>query len=179
MKRFGTAVAVLAVAGFIGYWATNGAMDAHSAAEKKVAGPSQRAAAPDFQVPALDGKPIRLSALKGKVVLLDFWATWCPPCKAEIPHFIELQNAYGPKGAQVIGLSVDQEGEEVVRPFVQAEGINYPVAVVGPDLGQKYGGIRGIPTTFLIDKQGRIAKKYIGYQDKEVFESQIRALLAE
>ena len=142
-------------------------------------GASQRAAAPDFTVTALDGKEIRLSALKGKVVMLDFWATWCPPCKAEIPHFIELQNAYGPKGLEIIGLSVDQEGPEVVRAFVREHGVNYAMAMAGQDLVQRYGGIRGIPTTFLVDKEGRVAKKLVGYQDKQVFESQIRVLLDE
>ncbi len=178
MKRF-AAVTVIGVAVLIGYWATTGAMRARAAAEKKVAGSSQRAAAPDFTVTALDGKAIRLSALKGKVVILDFWATWCPPCKAEIPHFIELQNAYGPKGLEIIGLSVDQEGPEVVRAFVRENGVNYAMAMAGPELVQLYGGIRGIPTTFLLDKEGRVAKKLVGYQDKQVFESQIRVLLDE
>ncbi len=178
MKRIGS-FALLVVAVLAGYWIMNGARDAHSAAEKSAAGAAQRSPAPDFRVTGLDGKPIQLSALKGKVVLLDFWATWCPPCKAEIPHFKALKSAYGPKGVEIIGLSVDQEGEGVVRSFAQAEGMNYPIAVVGQDLTQKYGGIRGIPTTFLIDKEGRIAKKYVGYQDKEVFESQIQALLKE
>ena len=178
MKRV-TAVAVIVAAVLIGYWATTGAMTARAAAEKKVAGASERMAAPDFKVKGLDGMEVKLSALKGKVVVLDFWATWCPPCKAEIPHFIELQADYGAKGLEIIGLSVDQEGEEVVRAFAKEHGVNYAMAMAGPDLVQKYGGIRGIPTTFLIDKQGRIAKKLVGYQDKEVFESQIRVLLDE
>ena len=178
MKRFG-AVIVLAVAIFMGYWATNGAMNAHSAAEKQVMGASGRAPAPDFQLKSLDGKPLRLSAMKGKVVLLDFWATWCPPCKEEIPHFKELYAAYGPQGVEIIGISLDQEGEEVVRAFAQREKINYPLAMGSTELTQQYGGIRGIPTTFLIDKRGRIAKKYVGYNDKQVFESQIQTLLKE
>lgn len=178
MKRF-AAVTVVGVAVLLGYWVTTGAMTARAAGEKKVAGVSQRMAAPDFTVTSLDGKELRLSALKGKVVMLDFWATWCPPCKAEIPHFIELQNAYGPKGLEIIGLSVDQEGPEVVRDFSKEYGVNYTMAMAGPDLVQKYGGIRGIPTTFLIDKEGRIAKKLVGYHDKQVFESQIQTLLAE
>ena len=178
MKRV-TAVAVIGAAVLIGYWATTGAMTARAAVEKKVAGASERMAAPDFTVKGLDGAEIRLSALKGKVAVLDFWATWCPPCKEEIPHFIELQRDYGDKGLQVVGLSVDQGGEGVVRAFAQGHGVNYAMAMAGPDLVQLYGGIRGIPTTFLIDKEGRIAKKLVGYQAKEVFESQIQALLKE
>ncbi|MBI3323611.1 MAG: TlpA family protein disulfide reductase [Candidatus Omnitrophica bacterium] len=178
MKRIG-AIALVGAAILGGYWITQGGMSAQSASEKPAPGGSQRSAAPDFRVTALDGKTVQLSALKGKVVLLDFWATWCPPCRAEIPHFKELHTAYGPKGVELIGLSLDQEGEGVVRSFAQEQGIRYTLAMASPDLPQRYGGIRGIPTTFLIDKQGRIAKKYVGYQDKQVFESQIQSLLRE
>ena len=138
----------------------------------------QRKAAPDFQLADLNGKPLQLSALRGKVVLLDFWATWCPPCRAELPHFKELYAAYRSKGLEMIGLSVG-ESAEVVKPFVQSNGIPYPIAIATAEVEQAYGGIRGIPTTFLIDKQGRIAQRYVGYQDKPVFERQIQALLAE
>lgn len=178
MKRIG-AVALLGAAILGGYWITQGGANAPSASGRPAGGGSDRAAAPDFRVTAIDGTTVQLSALKGKVVLLDFWATWCPPCRAEIPHFIALQNAYNPKGLETIGLSLDQEGEGVVRSFAQEHGVNYRLAMASPDLPQKYGGIRGIPTTFLIDKRGRIAKRYVGYQDKQVFETQIQALLAE
>ncbi len=139
-----------------------------------------RPPAPDFNLKGLDGKPIQLSSMKGKVVLLDFWATWCPPCKAEIPHFKELYSQYHGKGLEVIGAALDQGGEKDVAPFAKQNQINYPLAAAGTqELAQRYGGIRGIPTTFLIDKQGRIAQKYLGYQDKAVFEKEIQALLAE
>ena len=139
-----------------------------------------RQPAPDFNLKTLDGKTLQLSALRGKVVLLDFWATWCPPCKAEIPHFKELHDQYKAKGLEIIGVALDQDGEAAVRPFAQQNQINYPLsATKAQELAQAYGGVRGIPTTFLIDKQGKIAKKYIGYQDKQVFETEIRALLAE
>ena len=139
-----------------------------------------RQPAPDFNLKTLDGKSLQLSALKGKVVLLDFWATWCPPCRQEIPHFKELYTQYHSKGLEVIGVALDEGGEKDVAPFAQQNQINYPLSATGSqELAQAYGGIRGIPTTFLIDKQGRIAQKYIGYQDKEVFEKEIQALLAE
>jgi len=114
------------------------------------------------------------------VVLLDFWATWCPPCREEIPHFKELYDQYRGEGLVVIGVALDDGGEKDVAPFAQQNQINYPLSVTGAqELGQRYGGIRGIPTTFLIDKEGRIAKKYIGYQSKEMFEKEIQALLKE
>jgi len=139
-----------------------------------------RQPAPDFNLKTLDGKSLQLSALKGKVVLLDFWATWCPPCREEIPHFKELYDQYRGKGLEIIGVALDDGGEKDVAPFARKNQINYPLSVTGAqELGQRYGGIRGIPTTFLIDKQGRIAKKYIGGQSKEVFETEIQALLKE
>ena len=124
---------------------------------------SSRAAAPDFQLTGLDGKPLQLSSYRGKVVLLDFWATWCPPCRAEIPHFKELQTAYQGKGLEIIGIAMDQDGPEGVKSFLQAEGVSYRVAMGNAQVAQAYGGIRGIPTTFLIDKQGRISKVRDGY----------------
>ena len=138
-----------------------------------------RSPAPDFTVTDLNRTTVQLSALRGKVVLIDFWATWCPPCKAEIPHFKELHSAYRAKGLEVIGLSLDQGGPAEVAAFVKQQGILYPVALATPAIVQAYGGIRGIPTTFLVDKRGRIAEKYVGYQDKKVFEEKIVALLAE
>lgn len=139
-----------------------------------------RQPAPDFNLKTLDGKTLQLSALKGKVVLLNFWATWCPPCREEIPHFKELYDQYRAKGLEIIGVALDDGGEKDVAPFARQNQINYPlVAAGGQELAQSYGGIRGIPTTFLIDKQGRIAQKYIGSRSKEVFEKEIQALLAE
>ena len=147
-----------------------------------VAAPQQGARKPafNFNLKTLDGKSLQLSALKGKVVLLDFWATWCPPCAEEIPHFKELYDQYRGKGLEIIGVALDDGGEKDVAPFAQENKINYPLSATGAqELAQAYGGVRGIPTTFLIDKQGRIAQKYIGYQSKEVFEKEIQALLAE
>ena len=138
-----------------------------------------RQAAPDFSVKSLDGQMLKPSSMKGKVVLLDFWATWCPPCREEIPHFKELYTQYKDKGVQIIGLALDEDGEASVRPFAQQNQINYPLGIATQEIVSSFGGIRGIPTTYILDKQGNIAKKWVGYQDKAVFEKEIQTLLAE
>jgi thiol-disulfide isomerase/thioredoxin len=117
------------------------------------------------------------------VVIVDFWATWCPPCQAEIPHFIELYDEYANQGLEILGISLDRSGEQVVRPFVQEFAINYSVLVEGEQspvqVAQEFGGVVGIPTTFLIDRQGRIYKKFVGYVEKSILEREVRMLLAE
>ena len=142
-------------------------------AEKKGEG----ALAPAFTLSDLNGKAVNLSDFQGKVIILDFWATWCPPCREEIPHFIALYNKHKDKGLVVLGVALDNEGAAAVRPFAQAHGINYPLVIGDQKVTQAYGGIRGIPTTFVIDRKGRIVQKYIGYRDEQVFESAIQPLL--
>lgn len=147
------------------------------AAAAKDSGASRKLA-PNFRLTDLAGRPLELGALRGKVVILDFWATWCPPCRAEIPNFIALYSAYKSKGFEMVGLAVGEE-PGVVRQFAQKNGINYPLAVTQGQVERAYGGIRGIPTTFVIDKKGRIVKKYVGFQERKVFERHIQQLLAE
>ena len=141
------------------------------------AGKSDSGSAPDFSLPSLDGKTVRLSDFHGKVVILDFWATWCPPCRMEIPHFISLYNKYKNKGLEVVGIALDNEGVSAVQPFAQSNGINYALVIGNQKVAQDYGGIRGIPTTFIIDRSGRIVQKYVGYHDEQVFESAVQPLL--
>jgi len=132
--------------------------------------------APDWELKNLEGKIVKLSDFSGKVVILDFWATWCIPCRVEIPHFVELQNQYGPKGLVVIGVSLDEQGPEGVGKFVKQLAVNYPVVMGNEKIADAYG-IEGFPTTFVIDRHGRIVSRYIGYNDKAVFEKEIHSLL--
>ena len=131
--------------------------------------------APAFALVDVNGNSVSLRNFKGKVVVLDFWATWCPPCKREIPDFIKLQSEYGPKGLQIVGIALDQLDK--VRAFASANGMNYPVLLGTNDVAARYGGVEAIPTTFIIDKTGKIAVKFEGFRSKATFESEIRKIL--
>lgn len=135
-------------------------------------------AAPDWQLSDVNGKPLKLADFKGKVVVLDFWATWCPPCRAEIPGLVALQKKYADQGLSVIGVSVDEQGPKVVKPFIERFAINYPVVMGNEKVLTDYGGITAIPTTFVIDRQGNVVATHQGYTDQATFESEVRPLLA-
>jgi peroxiredoxin len=120
--------------------------------------------APDFTLKAIDGTSIRLSDYRGKVVLLDFWATWCAPCQEEIPRFVEWQNQYRNQGLQVIGVSMDDSPEPVQR-FNREFRMNYPVAVGTQDIASQYGGILGLPVNLVIGRDGNIKAKHLGMYD--------------
>jgi thiol-disulfide isomerase/thioredoxin len=133
-------------------------------------------AAPDFKLETLDGKPLTLASASGKVVLLNFWATWCGPCRMEIPDLIELQKQYK-DSLQIISLLVDVEDVEDAKAFVAGAGFNYPVAVATPEVRMLYGGISALPTLFVLDTQGRIVQKHVGLSDPRLYELETRALL--
>ena len=133
-------------------------------------------AAPEFKLDALDGKPLSLATARGKVVLLNFWATWCGPCRAEIPDLIALQQKYKDQ-LQIIGLTVDDDDESTIKQVVADEHINYPVAMASPDVRLRYGGIAALPTSFVLDAQGRVVQKHEGLRDPALYETEIRALL--
>ena len=133
--------------------------------------------APEFVLQDASGKTLKLSDFKGKVVLLDFWATWCMPCKIEIPWFMEFQRKYKDRGFSVIGVSMDESGWEVVKPFIEEMKINYPVVIGTPETAEAYDGVEVLPTTFLIDKQGRIVTSHMGLVSKDEFEKTIQDLL--
>lgn len=146
--------------------------------DKAPPGPSAKSA-PSFTLQDLNGKQVSLSDFKGKVVILDFWATWCPPCVKEIPHFIALYEQYKDQGFAIVGISVDRGGISVVKSFARKYRVNYPILMTDGRVDKAYGGIPSIPTTFVIDKAGNIRQKYVGYRDKAIFEADIKALLEE
>ena len=132
--------------------------------------------APDFNLNSLDGKPLTLADARGKVVLLNFWATWCGPCRAEVPDLVTLQQRYEGR-LEVIGLNVDDEDAAEVQKYVDENGINYPVAMTPDKVREEYGGIAALPTSFLVDTEGRVVQKHVGLWDLAFFETEIRALL--
>ena len=134
--------------------------------------------APDFTLPQPSGPTLKLSDYRGKVVLLDFWATWCEPCRAEIPHFVDMQNKYGAQGFQILGISMD-DSPDPVPAFYKQFKMNYPVVMGNAQIGEQYGGVLGLPISFLIDRQGQIRKKHIGATEASVFEKEITDLLNE
>lgn len=146
-------------------------------AASKVKAESARKPAPNFTLKDADGKPVTLADFKGKVVLLNFWATWCGPCKIEIPWFIEFEQKYKDRGFAVLGVSMDEEGWEVVKPYLAQNKINYRVAVGDDSLAQLYGGVESLPTTFIIDGAGRIASTHVGLVSKSDYENEIVELL--
>lgn len=177
-KRPATYLWIVPAVAFVvaGYYLLGGNESKASGMLKPSLPPGELAgAAPAFTLTNLDGKPVSLADFRGKVVVLDFWATWCPPCKREIPDFIDLQKEYGSRGVQIIGIALDQP--EKVEAFARQNGMNYPILLGSDDIALKYGGISGIPTTFIIDKSGRIVNKFEGFRPRQVFEAEIRKLL--
>lgn len=132
--------------------------------------------APDFKLKLTDGKTIKLSDHKGKIVIVDFWATWCPPCRKGIPDLIEIQKKYDKK-VVVIGISLDTETKDDVIPFIKKFGINYPIAFGNMEVVQAYGNIQAIPTSFIIDQKGNIVDTHVGLVDKMVYINKIEKLL--
>jgi len=123
--------------------------------------------APDFKLTSLDGKPLTLADFQGKVVILNFWATWCGPCRAEVPDLVALQERYKDH-LQIIGLDVDDDDTAEIQKYVKETGIDYPVAMTPDDLRVQYGGIPALPTTFILDTEGRVVQKHVGYTDPEL-----------
>ena len=137
-----------------------------------------RPLAPDFTLTDASGKIVKLSDYKGKVVLLNFWATWCAPCKTEIPWFMEFERTYKDRGFEVLGVSFEENGWDLVRPYIAAQKMNYPVMISSPEkLSEPYSKIEALPMTYLIDRQGRIAGTHNNLADKAVYETWIRKLL--
>jgi peroxiredoxin len=132
--------------------------------------------APDFKLTGLDGKPVTLTDSKGKVILLNFWATWCGPCRAELYDLIDLQAKYKDR-FQILSLIVDDDDPAAIQKVVEKYGINYPVALAPNEIRLQYGGIAALPTSFVLDSEGRIVQKHEGLRDPLLYETEIRALL--
>ena len=133
--------------------------------------------APDFTLESLDGKNVRLSDLRGKAVLLNFWATWCGPCKIETPWFVELQNQYGSQGLQVIGVAMDDSSKDDIAKFAKDMGMNYPVLLGKEAVGDEYGGVPALPETFFIGRDGKIVGKIMGLESRSEIEDSVKQAL--
>jgi peroxiredoxin len=135
--------------------------------------------APDFALQSLDGKTVHLSDFRGKAVLLNFWATWCQPCKIEMPWFADLQKQYAAEGLQVIGVAMDEASPEDIGKFAKDLGVNYPVLVGKEEVGVAYGGVQFLPATFYIGRDGKIVDKVFGLKGRGEIESAIKKALAQ
>ncbi len=143
-----------------------------------VYGQSNGKEAPDFVLKDLDGKQVRLSDFRGKAVLLNFWATWCGPCKVEMPWFVDFQKEYGPQGLQIVGVALDDSGRDEIQKFAKDMGVNYTVLQGQDDVGDAYGAV-GLPTTFYIDRNGKIVDSASGLVSRSEIEDNIKKALAE
>ncbi len=133
--------------------------------------------APDFALESLDGKTMRLSDLRGKAVLLNFWATWCGPCKIEMPWFVDLQKQYGDQGLQIVGVAMDDASKEDIGKFAKDMGVNYPILIGKEAVGDEYGGVPALPESFIIGRDGKIMDKIIGLKGKAEIEDSIKKAL--
>jgi len=174
-RRWGAALAALALA--TPHSATV-AQSPRPAPAAPAASPDRRVPefAPDFSRADLAGRPVRLGAYRGKLVLLSFWATWCEPCRSEAPRFSAWQREYGPRGLQVLGISMDDDVAAATE-FARALQLAYPVVMGDARLAELFGGVLGLPLTFLIDPSGRIVARYRGEPDLDRVESELRAAL--
>jgi cytochrome c biogenesis protein CcmG/thiol:disulfide interchange protein DsbE len=180
--KFSMIVIILAAAAAIGFTGckSGGSQAASLGTEKPL--PS----APDVTFKDLEGKDVSIASLKGKVVLVNFWATWCEPCQVEIPWMIGFQKKYAGKGFTLLGVAMDEEGKSVVEPYVQktqfdVDGhpstMNYPIVLGNDDLADKFGGLLGLPTTYVITREGKVAKRYIGLATESDLDKLIQSLL--
>ena len=174
MKRnpFALVVVAVVVAGMLYF-------GFHSA-RRSVAGTpmlKQASIAPDFTLESLDGKSMKLSDLRGHAVLLNFWATYCGPCKIEMPWFVELQKQYGAQGLQIVGVAMDDASKEDIAKFAKDMGVNYPILIGKESVGDDYGGIPALPETFFIGRDGKLMDKIIGLKGKGEIEEDIKKAL--
>ena len=152
----------------------------HAAASVKTSGAGMKGqSAPDFALQALDGKTVHLSDFRGKAVLLNFWATWCQPCKIEMPWFADLQNHYASEGLQVVGIAMDDASPQEIGKFAKDLGVNYVVLIGKEEVGDSYGGVPFLPTTFYIGRDGTVVDKVFGLKGRGEIESAIKKALSQ
>ncbi len=140
--------------------------------------PAQGKPAPDFTLKDATGQNVKLSDYKGKVVVLNFWATWCGPCKIEIPWFMGFEQQYKDRDFAVLGVSLDEDGWDSVKPYVEQKKINYRIVIGNDALDKAYGGLESLPTTFVIDRCGQVSSKHVGLVSKSTYVEEIEKLLA-
>ncbi len=178
-KKYLAVLAVIAVAAC--YSCSRAASSSEASRAKQTASDKQssgRKLAPDFTLADANGQSVKLSDYRGKVVLLDFWATWCGPCQIEIPWFMDFQQEYKSKGLEVIGVSMDEDGWQAVKPYIAEKKINYRILLGNDTVSELYGGLDALPTTFLIDREGKFAfNAHVGLTSKNEFQSEIQSLL--
>ena len=134
-------------------------------------------AAPEFELADVDGAMVKLSDFKGKVVLVNFWATWCAPCEIETPWFVEFDKKYGEDGLEIVGISLDEEGVEPVKEFMERYSIEYTIVMGDEDTAQNFGGVIGLPTSFIVDQDGKFYSMHRGLVSKDLYEDEIERLL--
>jgi thiol-disulfide isomerase/thioredoxin len=142
-------------------------------------GPKPGTAAPDFALQSLDGKTVHLSDFRGKAVLLNFWATWCTPCRLEMPWFVELEKQYGPQGLQVVGVAMDDAGPDKIAKFAKDMGVNYPVLLGKESVGDEYGGLEYLPTSFYLDRDGKVVQRVFGLRSRSDIEDWVKEALSK
>ncbi|MBL8179691.1 MAG: TlpA family protein disulfide reductase [Bryobacterales bacterium] len=171
LSRWVATATVAALSVFLAGCSSQGSVRAAVKAEK------DRNKAPGFTLKDATGRSVQLADYKGKVVLLNFWATWCGPCKIEIPWFIDFEQRYKDRGFAVLGVSMDEDGWEAVKPYIETKKVNYRVVIGTDEVADLYGGVSSLPTSFLIDRQGKIASTHVGLVSKSVYQNDIEQLL--
>lgn len=168
------AIVTLAVAGIL--WSCSASSSTKAAASSVS---KERKPAPDFLLKDANGTPVKLSDYKGKVVLLNFWATWCGPCTLEIPWFVEFEQQFKSRGFEVVGISMDEDGWTAIKPYVTEHKMNYRVLLGNDSVSDLYGGVEALPTSFVIDREGKIATVHVGLAEKNEYIDEIQGLLTE
>jgi len=166
---------VVALMLYVGFHLARGSRPGSGAASLGVDGKM----APDFVLQSIDDRTVRLADFRGKAVLLNFWATWCGPCKIEMPWFVELQRQYGPEGLQVLGVAMDDASKEDIAKFAKDMGVNYPILIGKESVGDAYGGVQFLPTTYFIGRDGKVVAHEFGLKSRSEFEDNIKKALGQ